>query len=106
MLIDLSFCQPEEMLGVLPAAKQVIAKMPAKSALLLTDVKGAKCDKSLVEAFKEFTAHNTPYVKASAVVGAEGAALIVLQTLIFVSRRELKTFATRDEALEWLTANA
>ena len=106
ILIDLSSCQPQETLQILPAAKQEIAKMPAKSALVMTDVRGAKYDRSLVEAFKEFTAHNTPYVKASAVVGAEGAAHILLQTLILITRREMKTFAARGEALEWLTANA
>jgi hypothetical protein len=106
LLLDLSNCSPEETLAAIPAAKAMISKFPAKSGLVMTDVKGAKYTKDVAEAIKNFTSHNTPYVKASAVVGAEGAAAILLKTVIFISRRELKDFGTRDEAMTWLaTAN-
>ena len=106
LLLDLSHSTPEETLTAIPVAKSMIGKFPAKSGLIMTDVKGAKYTKEVAEAIKNLTSYNTPFVKASAVVGAEGAAAILLQTVIFISRRELKSFGTRDEALTWLSTAA
>lgn len=103
VLVDLSACLPEETIQVVDAAKKIIARYPSKSCLVLTDVKGARYNSQVAEKIKEFTSHNTPYVKASAVVGADGVAGILLQTVIFLTRRELKAFNQRDEALNWLT---
>jgi hypothetical protein len=105
IVVDISNCLPEESVAALPSAEALIAKQPSKSALVMTDVKGAKYNKDVAEAIKSFVSHNTPYVKASAVVGAEGAANILLQTLIFITRRELKAVATREEALDWLVTH-
>ena len=106
LLLDLTNAPPEETLSAIPRAKAIIAKFPAKSGLVITNVKGAKYNKEVAEAIKGFVSHNTPYIKASAVVGAEGAASVLLQTVIFLTRRELKSFQTREEALVWLTRTA
>ena len=103
-IVDLSHCPPDETLKVLPAAKAAIAKSPPKSALVLADVTGAIYNKEVAAAIKDFTDKNTPYVKASAVVGADGVRLILLQTVIMLTRREIKTCAARQEALDWLAA--
>lgn len=104
ILVDLSSLPPEETLKVLPQAKAVIAKCPPKSALILTDVTNAVYNKEVASAIKEFSTHNTPYVKHSAVVGASGLSQVLLQTVIFLTRRELKAFSTRDQAKAWLVA--
>jgi hypothetical protein len=49
--------------------------------------------------------HNTPYIKASAVVGANGIRLVLLQTAIFLTRREIKAFPTRQKAMDWLASH-
>jgi hypothetical protein len=104
VVIDLSGCQPDETLKIIAEAKPVIAKLAPKSGLVVTEVKGSKYTKEVAEAIKGLVSHNTSYLKGSAVVGAEGAALILLQTVIFISRRELKTFAKREEAFDWLVS--
>jgi hypothetical protein len=102
IVVDLSRCPPEETLKVLPVAKATIAKSAPKSALVMADVTEATYNKDVAAAIKDFTDKNTPYVKASAVVGADGVRLILLQTVIFLTRREIKTCQTRREALDWL----
>ncbi len=72
--------------------------------MVLTDVTEAHYDKEVADAMKEFVKNNTPYVKASAVVGADGVRLILLQTVIFLSRREIKAFPDRNSAMDWLTS--
>ncbi len=104
IILDVSKCPPEDTLKVLEEAKSMIAKLPPKSALVLTDVTEATYNKPVAEAMKDFVSHNTPYVKGSAVVGADGVRLVLLNTVIFISRREIKTFDTREDAMDWLAA--
>ncbi len=106
LLLDLNNALPEDTLAAIPKAKALIAKFPPKTGLVITSVKGAKYNKEVAEAIKSFVSHNTPYVKGSAVVGADGAANVLLQTVIFLTRRELKSFPTREEALVWITSLA
>jgi hypothetical protein len=104
VVVNLSNCPPEETLKVLPIAKAVIGKLSPKSALVLTDVTSATYNKDVAAAIKDFSDKNTPFVKRSAVVGAEGVRLILLQTVSMITRREIKTCKTRGEALDWLVA--
>ncbi|HPH97496.1 MAG TPA: STAS/SEC14 domain-containing protein [Anaerolineaceae bacterium] len=102
ILVDLSDSQPNDTLEALPAAKPLISKAGPKSALVLTDVTNAVYNKDVAGAMKEFVSSNTPYIRASAIVGADGVRLVLLQTIIMITRREIKTFANREQALEWL----
>lgn len=104
VLVDISRCSFEELKTVLPKAAGIIAESPPKSRLVLTDVTEANYNKDVAEAIKEFVKNNTPYIKASAVVGADGVRLILLQTVIFLSRREIRAFADRNSAMDWLTS--
>ena len=104
LLIDLSHCPPQETIAVVEEAKKAVSRLAPKSGLVLTDVKGAHYNPEVAAAIKGLVSHNTPFVKASAVVGAEGAAAVLLQTVIFLTRRELKSFRTREEALEYLAS--
>lgn len=104
IIVDLSKAQPSETILVIPEAIKLIATSKPKSALVLTDVGDANYNREVAEAIKDFVSQNTPYVKASAVVGADGVRLVLLQTVIFLSRRELKSFDTREKALDWLVS--
>jgi len=106
ILIDLSHCMPDETIAVVTEAKKVVARQSPKSGLVITDVKGARYTKEVAVAIKDLVSHNTPFLKASTVVGAEGAAATLLQTAIFLTRRELKSLGTREEALEYLASVA
>ena len=104
VLVDISETQPAESTAVLPQAHNLIAMAGQKSALVLTDVSDATYNKDVAAAIKDFVGKNTPYIKASAVVGADGVRGILLQTVIFLSRREIKTFDDRASALDWLAS--
>ena len=53
---------------------------------------------------KDFAAKNSPYIKGSAVVGVEGIQMVLLQTVIFATRREIKVFSSLDAAKDWLVS--
>jgi hypothetical protein len=102
--VDVSDCMPEESIKTLPEAKKIIASQPLGSVLVLMKVTNAHYNKEAAEAIKEFVQHNTPYVKASAVVGAEGIRMVLLTTVALLARREIKTFNTVEEAKDWLVS--
>jgi hypothetical protein len=106
VLVDLSNCKPEDTIKILAQGQPVIARCAPKSALIMTDVTGAVYNKEVADAMKKFSSNNTPFVKASAVVGAEGVQMILLQTVSMVTRREIKVFKTREQAQDWLSSHA
>lgn len=104
IVIDLSHGEPDVVISVIPVAIELISKKPPKSCLVLTDVSGATYNKQVADAIKDFVKKNTPFIKASAVVGADGVRQVLLQTVIFLTRRELKSCNSREEALDWLVS--
>jgi hypothetical protein len=100
--IDLAACPSNQVAAVLQSAHKVINKYPPKSALVYTDVTNATYTKEIATAMKDFTRDNTPYVKASAVKGADGIRMVLLQTVALMTRREMKTFDDETTAKDWL----
>jgi CRISPR/Cas system CSM-associated protein Csm5 (group 7 of RAMP superfamily) len=103
--INLADCPTEKVPDTLVAAHEVIKKFPQKSVLVFTDVTNATYTREISNAMKDFTRENTPYVKASAVKGAEGIRLVLLQTVALMTRREMKTFEDEKMAKDWLTSS-
>ena len=102
LLIDFSNCKPEETIHIMDVAEKIIAQYPPKQARLISDVTGAVYNKEVAERMKVFSKNNTPYVLGSTAVGVTGVAGVLLQTLIFLTRREIKMFPTRQAAMDWL----
>jgi hypothetical protein len=102
--INLADCPTSEVPATLQAAHTTIKQFPPKSALVYTDVTNASYTKEIANAMKDFTRDNTPYVKASAVKGAEGIRMVLLQTVALMTRREMKTFDDEKTAKDWLAA--
>lgn len=82
--------------------KDYIAKQPLGSILIVTDVTGIRFDMEIIKMFIEFTAHNKPYIKASAVIGIVGLLNIALNSLIKNAIRDIHSFNTEAQALDWL----
>jgi hypothetical protein len=59
----------------------------------------------VVEAFKEFTAFNKPYVIASAVIGLAGTYKIFINTGNYFTKRDIKLFDDAPTAKEWLISH-
>ena len=89
-------------------AKQFFATQlpPDKSALTLTDVSETVYDKTIIDAMKDLTAHNRPFVKAAAVVSQSAIHRAAVSVVALFSRRKLETFDTREAALAWLVSQA
>src|SRR5687767_4277100 len=66
------------------------------SALSLTDVRGSRYNMEVLQALKEFAAHNKPYVARGAVSTDSGLHRIAIIAVATFSGRELKGFPTRE----------
>ncbi len=101
-LIDFSDLKASEVLPVIAEARTIIAQHPKQSVLTLTDISRMGFNAAIIQAFKEYVIHNKPYVKAAALVGAEGLSHLGKSGVEVASARKFINFATRQEAQEWL----
>lgn len=105
LLLDFSGLRDgEEFTRVVAEAKAYIASQPPSSVRSLFDATGAVYNAAVMAELKSFTAHNKPYVKASAVVGVEGILSIALMAVSKFSRRSFHLCKDRASALDWLAA--
>lgn len=104
ILFDFSgITDPDIALTEVEKARTFMAQQTADgSHVTLTDVTRTRYDRQIVEAFKGFTAHNRPYVKAAAVVSDSGIHRAAISMIALVSKRRLTVFETRDAALDWI----
>ncbi|MBN2103512.1 hypothetical protein JW835_05670 [bacterium] len=103
LLEDFSGMKPgDEFAEVLAEARKIIHSQSKSSVLALFDATDAMYDHDTLDQVKEFSASNTPYIKASAVVGITGLRKIALTAVSKLSGRDFKVFNSRREALDWL----
>jgi hypothetical protein len=107
VIIELDFSGVDyfEALSRIGVFKEYISSQPKKSLLILTNMTGIKVNNKVIEAFKEFTAFNKPYVKASAVVGLAGPYKIFLNTVNYFTKRDIRLFDDAASAQEWLISH-
>ncbi len=107
LLQDFSGIRPgEEFDRSIAEAKAYIASQPPKSVLSVFDATKALYNTAVLTALKDFTKHNEPYMKASAVVGAEGILSIAVLAVAAFSGRQFKGFPDRETAMDWLVAQS
>jgi hypothetical protein len=102
LLVDISNCTAEEVARLARLVPAHISNQPPGSVLLLADFTGSKFDKAAVEALKQATVFDRPHLKRSAWVGTESLPRVFYENLKSFSQRDLPTFQTREEALDWL----
>ncbi len=102
LLVDLSNCTADEVSQLCHLVPSYVTAEPRGSLLLLADFSGAKFDKAAVASLKEGTVYDRPHLKRSAWVGTETLAKVFYENIKAFSQRDLPTFETRDEALDWL----
>jgi hypothetical protein len=86
-------------------AKAFVAKLPMDgSHCTMTDVRNTRYNKLIVEAFKELTVHNRPYMCAAAVVSDSTFHRAAIAMVAMFSRRKIGVFPSRQEALDYLAA--
>jgi hypothetical protein len=101
-VIDFSHCAEKEMLLLLDMVRADIARHEPGSLLTLADFTGAEVDKNVATRIKEVLVLDRPYVKRAAWVGTENMPHIFYEHFKNFSQRDLPTFKTREEAMEWL----
>jgi hypothetical protein len=104
LLVDVTNCTTAEMIEIGRLVPSYVSSEPRGSVLLLADFTGSKFDKSAVETLKQATVFDRPHIKRSAWVGIEGMPKVFYDNLKAFSQRDLPTFKTREEALDWLVA--
>jgi hypothetical protein len=92
----------KEFMDLLDEAAKVIRSQPAKSVLAVFDASNAHFNNEILDAMKNFTKENTPYIKGAAVVGITGLLKVALTAVSKFSGREFNPFNSREEAMEWL----
>ena len=83
----------------------IISGQPLKSVRTLNDLDGAEFTNEGVKVLSELAARNAPYVVRAAVIGIKGMRYFAYQTVVSVTKRPLKLFSDRQEALDWLAGD-
>lgn len=102
LLVDCTNCSAKEFEGFAVLVPARVTAEPRGSVLLLADFTGAKIDKKSIDRLKPALVFDRPYLKRSAWVGTDSVPKVLYEHLKSFSQRELTTFKTREEALDWL----
>lgn len=105
LLVDMSHCTPRDVEKIALLVPTYVTTEPRGSVLLLADFTGAEFDRIAIERLKESAVFDRPHLKRSAWVGIEGLPHIFYEHIKNFSQRDLPSFKTREEAMEWLVKN-
>ena len=102
LLVDLSHCKVAEVKKISTLVPSFVTAQPKGSVLLLADFTGAEFDREAITILKRGTVFDRPHLKRSAWVGTESLPKVFYENIKSFSQRDLPTFKTREEAMEWL----
>ncbi len=102
LLADCSDCSPEELAAVIDEVPKHVTSEPPGSVLLLADFSRSKFTKETVEHLKIAAVFDRPHLKRSAWVLTQNLPKTLYESIRTFSGREIRTFETREEALEYL----
>lgn len=105
LVIDCSHCSSKEMMVLLEQVRATITRQKPGSVLAMADLSGAHFDKAVATKIKETLVFDRPFVKRSAWVGTDTLPHIYYEHFKSFSQREIPTFKTREEAMEWLVGD-
>jgi|SRR5215470_2230511 len=100
--IDFSGASTTQMQLLLEHVRITVAQHARESLVTLSDMTGAVVDHAVATKIKEVLTLDRPFVKKGAWVGADKIPRAFLENIRSFSRRDIKMFKTRAEALEWL----
>jgi hypothetical protein len=102
LLVDCSHATAHQILLLLEQVRITVAQQSRESLLALSDYTGAEIDRTVATRIKEVLTLDRPFVKKAAWVGAESIPHAFMENFQTFSRRTIKTFKTREEAMDWL----
>jgi len=104
LVLDFTHCRAKQILPLLDMIRATVARHEPGSLLILADFAGAEINKEVARRAQEVLVLDRPYVKRSAWVGTESLPNVFYEHFKSFSQRELPTFKTREEAMDWLVA--
>ena len=102
--MDFAGCDLAELKATIEAARPIVKQHPLNSILFLSDLSDVQFGPEVVEAFKEFAKHNSPFVKSSAILGLTGVRSVALNSLQIYTGRMFMPFSDIEEAKNWLAS--
>jgi hypothetical protein len=102
LLLDFSQATASEMQLLLEHVRITVAKHGHESVVTLADFTGSTVDHAVATRIKEVLTLDRPFVKKTAWVGAESIPHAFMENFQSFSQREITTFKTREEAMDWL----
>jgi len=105
LVADCRDCGPEELANVIDEVPHHVSKEAVGSVLLLGDFSRSVFTKETVEHLKIAAVFDRPFVKKSAWVLTENLDKTLYESVRSFSARAIPTFATREEALEYLASD-
>jgi hypothetical protein len=103
LMEDYSGISPAELPALLEKAHRLIAAEPLGSVLAIANVHGTHYDRDASDRMKAFVKSNTPFIKATAVVGLSGLQTIVYQAIVkLTGRRNFYVIDSAGKARDFL----
>jgi hypothetical protein len=99
---DFSHATAHQMLLLLEYIRITVAQHGRESLVTFADFTGAEIDRTVATKLKEVLALDRPFVKKTAWVGTESIPHALMESFHTFSQREITTFKSREEALDWL----
>jgi hypothetical protein len=106
LLADCSDCSPEELVAVIDAVPKQVTREPQGSLLVLADFSRSRFTKETVEHLKLAAVFDRPHIKKAAWVLTQNLPKALYESVLTFSGREIPTFETREEALEYLVGES
>jgi hypothetical protein len=104
IILDASGAGAAELTAFMPHVKDVVSRQAPGSVRLLADITDTQFNAAAVAAFKDLIAANRPFMRASAVTGAQRIHQVVMNTVMKLAKRNFRSFDTAAEAKDWLAA--
>ena len=92
----------EKAMAAIAESRALVRAQPLNSVLTLTNSEGSRFNREIVEALKELTKGNKPYVRAGAIIGLTGIQRVVYVAVTQFTGRRLQTFSSAEEAKDYL----
>jgi hypothetical protein len=102
LLLDFSHATAQQMQLLLEHVRITVAQHARESVVTLADYTGATVDHAVATKIKEVLTLDRPFVRKTAWVGTESIPNAFLESFHNFSQRDIVTFKTREEAMDWL----
>jgi hypothetical protein len=102
LFVDFTGCSVDEVKDVAHAVRIFVTNQPKNSVRILADFGHVQLDRDAVQAIKEATAFDRPFIHRAAWINAEGFDATLKKSVQDFSKRQFPVFPSREAALDYL----